>query len=371
MSSGTNTLFTPTQFAGVRVSNRFAVAPMTRVSATEGGYPTELMTQYYERFAKGGFGLLITEGLYTDQKYSQGYLYQPGISDQAQAESWKPFVNQMHAAGSKVIAQIMHAGALCQGNRFVSGTIGPSAVEPKGNQMAFYYGKGKYAVPQEATDADLAEVVEGFATAARLATEVSGFDGVEIHSANGYLLDQFITDFSNRRGDKWGGDIRQRFQLTLEVIAAVQKAVKPGTAVGVRISQGKVNDFTHKWPEGEQAAKVIFEALAEAGVDYIHVTEFEAWQPAFADSKDTLADLARRYAPNVTIITNGSLHDIARSEQLLDESADIIAYGRGALSNPDLPIRVEAGQELRAFDQSILGPIANIKDSELALQVSA
>lgn len=367
MSRGINKLFTPTQFAGVRVSNRFAVAPMTRVSATEDGYPTEAMTQYYKRFAKGGFGLIITEGLYTDQKYSQGYLYQPGMSDQFQADSWKPFVNQMHATGSKVIAQLMHAGALCQGNRFVRGSIGPSAVEPKGNQMAVYYGNGKYAVPQQATEDDLAEVIEGFASAARLATEVSGFDGVEIHAANGYLLDQFITDFSNRRSDKWGGLIRQRFQLALDVIAAVQSAVKPGTAVGVRISQSKVNDFTHKWPEGERAAKVIFESLAEAGVDYIHVTEFEAWQPAFADTTATLADLARRYAPNVIIITNGSLHDIVRSEQLLDESADIIAYGRGALSNPDLPMRVQAGQELRAFDQSILGPIASIKDSELEL----
>ncbi|WP_460422195.1 oxidoreductase [Pseudomonas sp. ZL2] len=358
-------LYTPRQIGALQVKNRFAVAPMTRVSATEDGRPTEQMTHYYDRFAKGDFGLLITEGLYTDHQYSQGYIFQPGISDEIQAQAWQAFVQSIHGADAKVVAQIMHAGALNQGNRFVAGTIAPSAIQPKGDQMTFYYGKGKYPVPTAASDSDIADAIEGFANAARLATEVSGFDGVEIHGSNGYLLDQFFTDYSNLRTDRWGGDVKNRAGLILEVVSAVKKTIKPGAALGVRISQGKVNDFQHKWAEGEQAAEVIFGSLADAGVDYIHVTEFEAWKPAFEGGTDSLAKLAKKYAPNATILTNGSLHELDRSVELLENGADVIAYGRGALANPDLPKRVEGGEALRTFDPSILGPVANIKEAEL------
>lgn len=367
MSVNEFSLFSPTHVGSVELKNRFAVAPMTRVSANEDGSPTQEMTKYYERFAKGDFGLVITEGLYTDQQFSQGYVFQPGISDLAQAEAWVGFVQQLHGHGAKVVAQIMHAGALNQGNRFVEGTIAPSAFQPKGNQMAFYYGKGQYPVPAEATEAQLKEVVESFANAARYATDVAGFDGVEIHAANGYLLDQFLTDYTNSRNDKYGGSLENRLSLLLEVVVAVKKAVKPGSVVGVRLSQAKVNDYDHKWAEGEQGAEVIFGSLADAGVDYIHVTEFEAWQSAFPGGEASLATLAKRYAPNVTIIANGSLHDLDRSNELLEHGADVVAMGRGALANPDLPARFKNGQALREFDPVILGPIANIKTEELAL----
>lgn len=222
----------------------------------------------------------------------------------------------------------------------------PTTLPDSCDQMAFYYGKGKYPVPAAASDAEIAEAIEGFANAARLATEVSGFDGVEIHGANGYLLDQFFTDYTNQRTDRWGGDVKNRAALILEVVNAVKKTVKPGAAIGVRISQGKVNDFHHKWAEGEKAAEVIFGALADAGVDYIHVTEFEAWKPAFEGGSDSLAKLAKKYAPNTTILTNGSLHDLDRSVELLENGADVIAFGRGALANPDLPNLVQRGEPL-------------------------
>ncbi|HKS12205.1 MAG TPA: NADH:flavin oxidoreductase [Pseudomonas sp.] len=365
MSVQKDVLFSPSRMGNVTLKNRFAVAPMTRVSATEAGTPTEQMATYYERFAKGGFGLLITEGLYTDQQYSQGYLFQPGISDLAQAQAWTGLVKRLHAHDTKVVAQLMHAGALNQGNRFVSGTLAPSVMQPKGEQMSFYYGKGEYPVPSAATDAQIADAIEGFANAAQRATEVAGFDGVEIHAANGYLLDQFLTDYANQRTDKWGGDVNNRIRLILEVLAAVRKTMKPGAALGVRVSQGKVNDFQHKWAS-EHEAEVIFCSMADAGVDYIHVTEHEAWRPAFEGGTDSLATLARRYAPSVTLLTNGSLHELDRSVELLAKGADVIAFGRGALANPDLPGRIARGEALREFDPAILGPIANIKASELA-----
>lgn len=349
----------------LKLKNRFAVAPMTRVSADEQGSATQTMARYYERFAKGGFGLIITEGNYTDRSSSQGYRFQPGLTDDEQTQAWRATTDAVHRHGSVMIAQLMHAGALSQANRFVSESVGPSAIRPKGEQMAFYYGAGSYRIPRAMSDKDIAEAIDGFAHAAQLAIGTAGFDGVEIHGANGYLLDQFLTDYSNQRTDQWGGEVGQRLRLTLEVIAAVKK-VAGQAPVGVRLSQGKVNDFQHKWAGGERDAEIIFAALADAGVDYIHVTEHEAWQPAFAQGQASLVELARRYAPDVTLIANGGLHDPQKAEQVLRDGADIIAVGKGALANPDLPELLRQDAALRDFDPAILGPIANIKDSELA-----
>jgi 2,4-dienoyl-CoA reductase-like NADH-dependent reductase (Old Yellow Enzyme family) len=349
----------------LKLKNRLAVAPMTRVSATEHGSASETMGRYYERFAKGGFGLVITEGIYTDQKFAQGYRFQPGITDAEQALAWRAVTSRIHRHQGLIFAQLMHAGALSQGNRFLSETAGPSAIRPKGEQMKFYYGEGQYAVPRVMTDEDIADAIEGFANAARLAVGSAGFDGVEIHGANGYLLDQFLTDYTNLRTDRWGASVRDRIALTLEAIKAV-RAVVGGARVGVRISQGKVNDYAHKWAEGEAAAETIFGSLEDAGIQYIHVTEHKAWEPAFSESGPSLVSLARRYAPGVAIVANGGLDNPQHAEHVLNDGADIVALGKGALANPDYPTRLLMNQPMKEFDFSLLGPIANIKDSELA-----
>lgn len=350
---------------GTVLRNRLAVAPMTRVTATEDGLATPAMHEYYLRFARGGFGLIVTEGLYTDQAFSQGYLHQPGIANDAQAQAWVRTTTALQAQGAKVIAQLMHAGALSQGNRFRAHAVAPSAIQPKGQQMAFYRGEGRYPMPQEITEGQIQEVIEGFAAAAVRAVQVAGFDGVEIHAANGYLLDQFLTAETNQRVDRWGGSVSARLALTLEILQAVKRAVGNDVPVGLRISQGKVNDFTSKWAGQESDAQAIFGALASAGADFIHVTEFEAWRPAFEAGEHSLLALARRFAPEVAIIANGSLHGEDRAAQALDLGADLVALGRGALANPDLPRLLRGGQPLRAFDSSILGPIADIKQAEL------
>jgi 2,4-dienoyl-CoA reductase-like NADH-dependent reductase (Old Yellow Enzyme family) len=141
--------------------NRFAVAPMTRVTAAGDGRVSENMVRYYERFAKGGFGLVVTEGVYTDQAYSQGYHFQPGLTDDAQARSWKPLVHGIRSHGAIAIAQLMHAGAISQGNRFRGRTVGPSATQPKGSQMTFYYGKDSYPLPDAITYEQIAEAISG------------------------------------------------------------------------------------------------------------------------------------------------------------------------------------------------------------------
>jgi 2,4-dienoyl-CoA reductase-like NADH-dependent reductase (Old Yellow Enzyme family) len=284
-------LFVSLRVGSLALSNRLAVAPMTRVSADQHGRATRRMADYYRSFAEGGFGVIVTEGTYTDKAFSQGYLFQPGLTDAAQSDAWRAVVNGVHQAGGRIIAQLMHAGALSQGNPYRSHTAGPSAIRPKGAQLAFYRGSGAYPVPAAMTEAEIAEAVEGFAGAALLAKD-AGFDGVEVHGANGYLLDQFLTEGVNLRQDAYGGDIAGRMRLTVEVVRAVRSAVGGQFVVGFRISQGKVNDFPHKWSGGEDDAAVIFGTLGRLPLDYLHTTEFEAWRPAFGATSASLAALA-------------------------------------------------------------------------------
>ena len=367
MDIGTSALFGRIVINGHTVKNRLSVAPMTRVTATQDGRATETMTRYYERFARGRFGAVITEGIYTDQAFSQGYIHQPGMTDEAQADAWKPVVNGIKAHGAFAIAQMMHAGAISQGNRFRDTTVGPSPVQPKGEQMTFYHGKDRYVLPAAMTESQIADAINGFAESAGRAIERAGFDAIEIHGANGYLLDQFLTDYTNNRTDRWGGSTANRVRLILETFKALRAKVGAMVPVGVRISQGKVNDYDHKWADAERDAEIIFGSLAEAGVDFIHVTEFEAWQPAFAKGDPSLMRLAKRYAPRTAIFANGSLHNVEQAVAALDDGADIITIGRGALANPDFPRRLSERVALRDFDPTILGPIANVKETELAM----
>ncbi|AET92844.1 NADH:flavin oxidoreductase/NADH oxidase [Burkholderia sp. YI23] len=371
MNGTTSPILSPYDRNGIAVRNRIAVAPMTRITATEYGQPTQTMFDYYERFAKGGFGLVTTEGIYTDNAFSQGYRFQPGLADDEQARAWSNFNREMQAHGTPVFAQLMHAGALSQGNVYRSHTVGPSAIRPKGEQMKFYFGEGPYAEPKEMTAAEIDEALQGFVDAARRAVNIAGFRGVEIHGANGYLLDQFLTASTNQRTDRWGGDTQARVRLLADVVKAVRRDLGAAVPVGIRISQGKVNDFASKWPGGEADAETIFGTLADAGIDFLHVTEFEAWQPAFEGTRDSLVTLARRHAPNVTIIANGGLHTAQRIDHALASGADLVTVGRGALANPDLPKLLENQREPRAFDSSILHPIASIKPEELAMQAAA
>jgi len=367
MDIDTSALFAPIVINGHTVTNRLSVAPMTRITATHDGRATETMTRYYERFARGGFGTVITEGIYTDQAFSQGYLDQPGMTDEAQANAWKPVVSGIKAHGALAIAQLMHAGAISQGNRFRDGTVGPSAIQPKGTQMTFYHGKDHYALPAAITEAQIADAINGFAESAGRAIENAGFDAIEIHGANGYLLDQFLTDYANKRADRWGGSTENRVRLILETFKAVRAKVGAEVPIGVRISQGKVNDYQHKWAGAERDAEIIFGSLADAGVDFIHVTDYEAWKPAFTPGNASLMRLAKRYAPKAAILANGSLHNVERAVAALGDGADILTIGRGALANPDFPRRLSERDVLNDFDPAILGPIANVKETELAM----
>jgi 2,4-dienoyl-CoA reductase-like NADH-dependent reductase (Old Yellow Enzyme family) len=356
-------LYTGATIGKVDLKNRIAVAPMTRTSATEDGRATDDMARYYARFARGGYSLVITEGAYPDQRYSQGYLYQPGIANDAQADAWRKVVDAVHAEGGKIFIQLMHAGALSQGNHWSQASAGPSAVQPVGAQLSFYRGEGPYRMPNELTQDDIAQLKLDFAAAARRAM-AAGFDGVEIHGANGYVLDQFLTSYTNARTDAYGGTTANRVRLLVEVSELVRQEVGPDYTVGIRISQGKVNDYEHKWANGEQDAQVIFESLGKAGLDFIHITEFDAVQPAFGTGP-SLVELATRYG-GLPVIANGQLGEHDKAAALVDSGyASIVTLGKSALANPDWPARVANAAPLAEFDYALLQPLAHIKDSEL------
>jgi 2,4-dienoyl-CoA reductase-like NADH-dependent reductase (Old Yellow Enzyme family) len=354
-------LFSQLSIANVALRNRFAVAPMTRTSATSDGKATSEMRNYYSRFARGQFALVITEGTYIDTSFSQGYANQPGIATSEQANAWAALVRDVHQAGARIFIQLMHAGALSQHNHYREGTVGPSAVRPKGEQMGLYGGNGPYQVPRALTKYEIAEIVQSFSSAGKRALD-AGFDGIEIHGANGYLLDQFLTDYTNQRQDEYGGGIENRVRLAAQIVSMTKDALRSAAPVGIRLSQTKVNDYTYQWPGGEKDAKAIFHFLSEAGADFVHVTSKQAWQPAF-DGSPSLPELAKRFS-NLPVIANGSLHDPQRAAQMVSLGASMISLGRGALATPDCPERLRQQQSLEEFDPAMLRPTATLANEE-------
>ncbi|MCH9690482.1 MAG: NADH:flavin oxidoreductase [Gammaproteobacteria bacterium] len=359
MSIKFKTLFETFYIKNLKISNRLVVAPMTRVSANADGSAGPLMKEYYQEFAKGGFGLMITEGLYTDQHYSQGYRNQPGIATTDQAETWREIIEGVHKNGAFIIAQLMHAGALSQYNSFANKTIGPSAVSPIGAQMSLYEGEGLYPTPAAMNEKDIARAISGFVNAAKHAKEV-GFDGVEIHGANGYLLDQFLTSYTNTRDDSYGGSLTNRVRIYQEIIEAVRDAVGEQFIVGIRFSQKKVNDTEYVWEGGESAAEYIFSLVHECHADYIHTTEPMINKPAFKESV-SLAALAKKYSC-LPVIANGGVNDPDLAQIMISSGqADMIALGKMALANQDYPNLIKLGKPIKPFSFEMLTPRANLK----------
>lgn len=358
-------LFTPAVVGRVDLKNRVAVAPMTRISATTEGLVTERNESYYGVYADGGFGLLLTEGLYLDEQASQGYFFQPGIATAAHAQAWQPVVERVHGAGAKIFAQLMHAGSQSQGNPHTATTLAPSAVRPRREQLAMYRGSGPYLIPEEMTLEQIHEVRRAFVTAATLARD-AGFDGVEIHGANGYLIDEFLTDYLNVRTDQYGGSVANRVRLAAEISRDVAAAVGSEITTGIRISQGKVSDNRHRWAGAQDDAAVIFSALADTGIDYIHTTEYRALAPAFDSRPETLAELAKQHS-GLTVIANGHLDDPRDAAAIIGSgSADVVALAKPALANRNWPHLVRTGQKLAGdLPADLFGPVASIKDWEL------
>lgn len=354
-------IFRPGRIGVVDLSCRAVVAPMTRVSSDPGGVPNAVMRDYYEAYALGGFGLIISEGTYPDRVYAQGYRHQPGMTDDAQQGGWREVVETVHRAGSKIFQQLMHAGALSQHNDYAVEAAGPSTVQPVGEMAANYFGDGLYKTPRALSFSEIEAIKQGFAAAA-MRSVAAGFDGIEIHGANGYLLHQFFSATANQRDDDYGGPADNRARLHVEVLTAIKEAVGPNVPVGMRVSQLAVNDFGDQWAGGERDARVLFSALASAGVDYLHVNSVPATAPVFGGAK-TLAGHARDYYDG-PIIACGALHDPETADQFIVRGgADFFAMARGALADPAWPRKVAAGETPISFDPGMTQPLATIENT--------
>lgn len=352
-------IFQPLQWTGHPLANRLVVAPMSRVSATADGLATAAMQAYYTAFAKSGFSMIITEGNYTDEIASRGYPHQPGLANVSHAAAWLPVVKEVKAHGALIVAQLMHAGALSQ---YFQDTLAPSAIQPVGVKMAQYGGTGAFPFPKAMSLRDIDVVRNGFVNAAKFAL-AAGFDGVELHMANGYLLDQFLTPELNSREDQYGGSTTNRFRIAAEIIQAVRSVTPAHFLIGVRLSEGKVNDLRYRWKEGAAMAVEVLEEVRKAAPDFIHIAvQSGEWErDSFYNDGTSYAALAKQITGKV-IIANGGMHQLTRAARALEEShADLISIGKAALADPEWPLHVLNGTPPRAFHPDMLWPEATIR----------
>ncbi len=354
-------LLGPSNIGSVKLSNKAIVAPMTRVSATLDGAPTKIMQQHYESFARGQWGLIFTEGTYINEGESQGYKNQPGIANDKHISEWSKIVDIVHNCNTPIFQQLIHAGALIQENYYGRKAIAPSAVNQMGKMLPHYFGEGTFPVPREITKEEIKNTAADFAKAALRSVE-AGFDGIEIHGANGYLLDQFLTEFANIREDEYGGTIQNRIRFHCEVLESVLEAVSGKVPVGIRISQTKVNNFDYQWPNAEHDANIIFSAIKSVGPTYIHISTHKGLEDVWGSNRN-LASWAKELWGGLTIACGG-LHDPSRAENLLSKGeADFIAIGKGALADPEWPKKINSDILPTPFDPKMIKPYATLENT--------
>jgi 2,4-dienoyl-CoA reductase-like NADH-dependent reductase (Old Yellow Enzyme family) len=353
-------IFTPLTLLHHRLKNRLVVAPMSRVSATNEGVPTDVMRRYYASFAKGGFAAIITEGLFTDLKYSRGYPNQPGIVTSSQIDKWKEITDCVKEQGGIFICQLMHAGALSQSSQQ---TIAPSAIQPVGKKMLEYGGgEGSFPFPKEIGTDEINKIVADFVQAAVNAYE-AGFDGTEIHAANGYLLDQFLTDYTNNRSDRYGGSVENRFYVIKEIIKGIKQQVPTRFIIGLRLSEGKVNNLFYRWPEGATMAKELLAEVKKAAPTYIHIAaESGNWKRDCLFANGTsFSGLAKSIA-EVPVIANGGLDNLEMADEVLEGNhADLISLGKAALADAHWPERIRNDEPISSFYPQLIKPSAAIQ----------
>jgi N-ethylmaleimide reductase len=336
-------LFTPVQVGPYTLRNRMVMAPMTRSRAAEGNVPADLAVTYYTQRASAG--LIITEGSQVCPQ-GQGYPSTPGIYNDAQVAAWKRVTDAVHALGGRIFLQLWHVGRVSHPSYQPDGAlpVAPSAI---GIEGTIYTPEGPqpYPTPRALDLDEIPAVVEQFAAGARRALE-AGFDGVEIHGANGYLIDQFLRDGSNQRTDAYGGPVENRVRFLLEVTEAVVGVWGPGR-VGVRLSP--TNQFNGMM-DSDPAATFGYAArvLSRFGLAYLHVYEGLDRRPG---ESSPVAHLMRTEFDGTFILNGGYTREKADAA-LASGKADLISFGVLFLANPDLPERFAAGAPLNEPDRA-------------------
>jgi N-ethylmaleimide reductase len=346
MSQASN-LFTPFQMGALTLPNRLIMAPMTRSRANnEGNVPTESTVKYYVQRASAG--LIISEGSQISPQ-AVGYVFTPGIYSEAQVAGWRKVTDAVHAAGGRIFIQLWHVGRISH-PAFHNGElpVAPSAVQPTGVQAYTANGMEEIPTPRALETAEVKAVVEDFRKAAANA-KAAGFDGVEIHGANGYLVDQFIQDGTNQRTDEYGGSVENRARFALQVVQAAAE-VFGADRVGIRLAPtGAMGGIT----DSDRVAtfSYVAEQLNKLGLAYLHVIEALPGHPmAAAPGVPAVAAHLRKIFTGPFILNGGYTQETAEAA-LANNEADLIAFGVPFIANPDLVERFEQGAALNVPDQ--------------------
>ncbi len=325
-------LYSKTSLGLLTLQNRLVMSPMTRNRAT-GNIPNTLMAEYYAQ--RGTAGLIITEGT-SPSPNGLGYPRIPGIFSPSQVEGWKPITDAVHANGAKMFLQIMHCGRICHQLNLPERAriLAPSAVAAAGGMYTDSEGMKPHPVPQAMTVEDIKTAVAEFVQAARNAV-TAGFDGIELHSANGYLLEQFIRPNTNQRNDDYGGPIGNRARFVLEVAEAVIGAIGR-EKVGIRLSPFGVFNDMPLYDEMEADYTYLAQQLNSSGLVYIHLVDHSSMGAPTVP--DAIKAVFRKLFKRTLILSGGYDADRAESD-LVKGKCDLIAVGRPFLANPDLPVR--------------------------------
>lgn len=332
-------LFTAIKVGSIALKNRIVMAPMTRCRAI-GNIPNELMVTYYRQRATAG--LIITEGT-SPSPNGLGYARIPGIFSQAQVLGWKKITAAVHKSGGKIVVQLMHTGRISHILNMPEGAEieAPSAIKATGQMWTHAKGMQDYPTPKAMTAEDIISTQAEYVHAAKNAIE-AGFDGVELHSANGYLLEEFLSPLSNVRTDKYDGNIENRCRFVLEVAAGVAAAIGKDKT-GIRLSPYGVAGDMQNYPEINATYDYLSKELNKLGIAYIHLVDHSAMGAPAVPIE--IKKLIRKNFKNTLILCGGYDKKSAEAD-LEDGLCDLIGFGRSFINNPDLVERFEHNEEL-------------------------
>jgi N-ethylmaleimide reductase len=337
-------VLSPYRLGSLQLQNRMVMPALTRSRAEDGNLPSHMAATYYSQ--RAGAGLIITEATQASAG-GQGYIATPGIHSEDQAAAWRKVTDAVHAKGGVIFMQLWHVGRISHPD-FLNGElpVAPSAIAPRGVQTYTAQGLKDIPAPRELRTDEIPAIVDAFRRAAQNAKD-AGFDGVEVHGANGYLLDQFLEDGTNQRTDQYGGSVENRARLLLEVTDAACQ-VWGSERVGVRLSPGGTfNDMCDCHPA--QTFDYVVGQLAPRKLAYLHLIE-----PAQTAGEHPMPDLSARHFrplyPGTLIVAGG--YNLERGNAVLAEGlADLVAFGQLFIANPDLPERFRTGAPLNPPDR--------------------
>lgn len=355
-------LFRPFQISNLHLNNRIVMAPMTR-NFSPGGIPGENVARYYEKRAEGGVGLIITEGTTIDHKASNGYPDVPRFYGEDALAGWQKVVDAVHAVHGKIFPQLWHVGSVRQ----TGSEPDPSVPGYSASAVPHPYKKDTQT-PHVMTQNDIADIIAAFAKAAGEARRI-GFDGIELHGAHGYLIDQFFWDQTNQRTDAYGGSLENRSRFATEIIKAVRDAVGKDFPIMLRFSQWKMGAFGARLAQTTGDLEIMLAPLVQAGVDIFHCSTRRFYQPEFEGSDLNLAGWTKKITglPTCTVGSVGLKGEFTRAflgrsataepiDELVKRAAsdefDLIAVGRALISDPEWPNKVKENRldEIKGFN---------------------